>query len=292
MAASVSIVGAGRVGRALGRRLRELGWSLGAITARTKRRARAAVRAMGGGTAHAGLTRLVLGSDVVLVTTPDGAVGKVASDLARIGGSEWRGRVVLHASGALDRGALAPLERCGASTGSLHPMQTFTGRGVPALEGIAFAIEGDVRARRMAQAIVRALGGVAVTMEGRKKPAYHAAGALAAGHGLALVEAATQILMEIGFTRRRATRSLLSLMRQMLANFERLGPRAAWTGPLSRGDYATVSKHVAALGAYPREYGEAYAALSRLAGRVLSAKPEAALRQINRTMEKRRGGKR
>lgn len=290
MAASVSIVSAGRVGRALGRRLRELGWSLGTVTARTKRRARAAVRAIGGGTAHAGLTRLVLGSDVVLITTPDDAVGRVASDLARIGGSEWRGRVVLHTSGALDREALAPLERCGASTGSLHPMQTFSGRGVPALEAIAFGVEGDRRARRMAQAIVRAMGGVAVKIEGRSKPAYHAAGALVAGHGLALMEAATQILMKIGFTRRRAARALLPLTRQMLANFERLGPRAAWTGPLSRGDYATVSKHAAALRAYPCEYGEAYAALSRLVGRVLSAKPGPALPRIDRALEKPRGG--
>jgi predicted short-subunit dehydrogenase-like oxidoreductase (DUF2520 family) len=291
MAASVSIVGAGRVGRALGRRLHELGWSLGAVTARTKRRARAAVRAIGGGTAHAGLTRLVLASDVVMVTTPDDALGKIASDLARMGGSEWRGRVVLHTCGALDRNALAPLERCGASTGSLHPMQTFSSRGVPPLEGVTFAVEGDARARRMAQAIVRTLGGVAVKIDGRSKPGYHAAGAMVAGHGLALVEGATQILMKLGFTRRRAARSLLPLMRQMLANFERLGPRAAWTGPVSRGDYSTVSKHATALCAYPREYRETYAALSRLAARVLAKQPEPALRQINRTIGKPRGGK-
>ncbi len=286
MAASVSIVGAGRVGRALGRRLRELGWTVGAVVARSKRRARAAVRAIGGGVPHAGLTRQVLASNVVLVATPDDAVRSVASDLARMCGAEWRGRVVLHTSGALDRAALAPLARRGASTGSLHPMQTFTGRSMPDMEDVVFVVEGDLRARRMAQSMARVLGGVPVKMEGRGKPAYHAAGALVAGCALGLVEAATRVLMEQGFPRRRAVRALLRLMRQMLDNFERLGPHAAWTGPLSRGDYRTVEKHVAALGRFPREFSEAYAALSRLAARDLAARPASVLRRLDSILRK------
>lgn len=291
MVGTISIVGAGRVGRALGRRLRELGWNIGAVVTRSKATARTAVRTIGGGSPYAKLTRQVLAADVVLLATPDDLISRVAAELARIGGEEWRGKVALHTSGALDRTVLAALERCGATTGSLHPMQTFSGRSTPRLEGIIFGIEGEGRARRAAREIARALGGVPVVIEGRRKPEYHAAGAFVASLGLGVVEAATRILMELGFTRRHAVRALLPLARQMLDNFARLGPRASWTGPLSRGDYATVEKHLGALQRYPREFRDAYTSLAHLAGRVLPANPAPTLRRLNRITRKYQGGK-
>jgi predicted short-subunit dehydrogenase-like oxidoreductase (DUF2520 family) len=196
----------------------------------------------------------------------------------------------LHTSGALDRGVLAPLARRGAATGSLHPMQTFSGRAAPHLRGVIFAVEGDRKARRAAQAIARALGGVPVPIAGPSKPAYHAAGVLVAGHALALVEAAVQTLLRIGFSRRRALQTLLPLIRQMLDNFERIGPRASWTGPVARGDLSTVARHVRAMRRYPREFQRAYAALALLGGRVLSKTPAATIARLERALKNSRGG--
>ena len=150
------------------------------------------------------------------------------------------------------------------------------------MDGVVFAIEGDRRALRTARNIARSLGGVPVVVAGAHKPAYHAAGAMVAGQGLALVEAATRILMESGFTRRHAVQALLPLMRQMLSNFERHGPRVAWTGPHSRGDFTTIARHNAALSRFPREYGAAYRALTLLAGRVLAANPAATEKALER----------
>ncbi|MFZ0739122.1 MAG: DUF2520 domain-containing protein [Candidatus Acidiferrales bacterium] len=290
MASTVAIVGAGRVGRALGRRLRGLGWNIGAVVSRSAATSRAAVRQIGGGVAHGALTRQVLGADVVLITAPDDAIERVATELARIGGIEWRGKIVLHTSGAMDRGALAPLTLAGASTGSLHPLQTFSGREAPDLEGVLCAIEGDRRSVRFARKMARSLGCVPLMIEGRHKPAYHAAGALVAGHALGLLEAATQVLMKIGFTRRHAVRALLPLMRQMLTNFERLGPRAAWTGPLSRGDFATIARHREALRSFPREYGDAYESVALLVSRVLAPNPAAMRGKIERAWKDPGGG--
>jgi len=290
MSRTISIVGAGRVGQSLGKRLHKLGWRIGAVVAQSKKTARAAVRAIGAGTPHSHITPQALDADVILLTTPDGALEKVASALARFGPHNCRAKIVLHTSGALDRAVLAPLARCGASTGSLHPMQTFSGRGMPRLEGVIFAVEGDRAALRAARGIARALGGTPVEIRGKNKPAYHAAGALVAGHGLALMEAATRMLMKLGFSRPRALQALLPLIRQMLDNYERLGPQAAWTGPISRGDYATVAKHGKALGPYPREFKDAYAALALLAARVLSKQPAATRRKIERALKNSRGG--
>src|SRR5438105_14310551 len=74
----------------------------------------------------------------------------------------------------------------------MHPLQTFSGVGVPPLEGKVFAVEGDVTAVRAARQIARALRRIPSAYHGRKKILYHAAAALAAWHVLALVEAATR----------------------------------------------------------------------------------------------------
>jgi predicted short-subunit dehydrogenase-like oxidoreductase (DUF2520 family) len=329
MARTISIVGAGRVGKTLAKRLRELGWRIGAVVTRSDATSRAAVRVIGSGAPHAfladsfrqGTAELVpsvaegavpkshkrsgvltpevgaglradfetgLGdifdADVILISTPDNALADVAKALAQIGGSAVRGKIILHTSGALDRSVLAPLARLGASTGSLHPMQTFSGHSVPKLKNVIFAVEGDRRALRTAKQVARSLSGVPVAIDGKNKPVYHATAVLVAGSEFALMEAAIQMLVRIGFTRRRALQTLLPLTRQMLDNIERLGPRAAWTGPMSRGDYAIVAKHAKALKEFPVEFQNAYATLALLSARVLSKDPIAAMKQLKRAL--------
>src|SRR5215467_6726636 len=133
MEKTLAIVGAGRVGRALGRRLRELGWKIGVVVSRSEASSRRAVRFIGEGKAHCGLTRHVLLSNVILIATPDDVISAVAQELARMGGEELLARIVLHTSGAQDSSALASLKEFGAAIGSLHPLQSFSGVGVPDL---------------------------------------------------------------------------------------------------------------------------------------------------------------
>ena len=209
--------------------------------------------------------------------------------------SQLRGKVVLHTSGAQDSRVLAPIKEFGAAVGSMHPLQTFSGVGVPDLAGKVFAVEGDLVAERAARQIARALSGSPVQIAAGKKVLYHAAAALAAGHVLALVEAASQLLISLGMKRSEATRALLPLTRQVLDNFERVGPRAAWTGPLARGDYKIVACHLRALHDSWEEVAIAYEALNRLAVRVLAhaAGPTAKLKKVSTAWKpkvKARGG--
>jgi predicted short-subunit dehydrogenase-like oxidoreductase (DUF2520 family) len=271
MRGAMAIIGAGRVGRALGRRLHELDWKIGAVITRSEASARKAGRFIGAGKARATLSREVLASRLILISTPDDAVARVAAELARIGAEELRGKVVLHTSGALNCSALKAVRDWGAAVGSMHPLQSFSGVGIPPLEGKVFAIEGDPAAIRLARQIVRALGGLPVQIAGGSKVLYHAAAAFAAGHVLAIEETATRLMMLSGMKRSEAIRALLQLTRQVLENFERLGPRAAWTGPLARGDYGVVAAHLAAMKRLPREFSNAYAALNGLASLVLSS---------------------
>jgi len=278
---TIAFVGAGRVARGLGARLREAGWKVGAVVARQLPSARAAVRAIGGGTACAGLTRRVLDSSVILLAVPDDALAGVAAELERIGGDELQRKIVAHTSGALSSDVLQPLAARGAWTGAIHPMQTFGARARTHLEGVLFGIEGHPQALRMLRKIVRSLGGDAARIGPGRKAQYHCAGTFAAVHVLASVEAGVQLLLAAGMKRREATRALLRLARQVLDNQELLGPRAAWTGPLSRGDVATIRLHWEALGRYPEEFRQAYAGMTRLAARVLARSPEPLLDRLD-----------
>jgi len=136
---------------------------------------------------------------------------------------------------------------------------------------------------RVARRIARALGGSPVHIAGSKKLLYHAAAAMAAGHVLAVEEAATQLLVSLGMKRGEAVRALLPLTRQVLENFERLGPRAAWTGPLSRRDYKVVRAHSTALREWPNEIMNAYEGLNRLAARVLSQDSAGMLAELEKS---------
>jgi predicted short-subunit dehydrogenase-like oxidoreductase (DUF2520 family) len=278
MRGALAIIGAGRVGRALGKRLHELGWKIGAVATQSEASAHKAARFIGAGKARATISRDVLASKLILICTPDDAIGMVAKELARIGAEELRGKVVLHTSGALNSGALRPVRKCGAAVGSMHPLQSFSGVAIPPLEGKVFAIEGDPAAVKLARQIARALGGLPVQIAGGSKALYHAAAAFAAGHVLAIEETAARLMMSTGMTRAEAVRALLQLTRQVLENFERLGPRAAWTGPLARGDHGVVAAHLIAMQRQPREFARAYAALNDLATLVLSSDSGSATR--------------
>ena len=225
----ISIVGAGRIGRALGRRLREQGWKIHSVVARSESTARRAVRSIGGGSGSAELSRTVFSAPVILIAVPDSAIPQIVIRLASFGKSDLQHKTVLHTSGALSSEALARLHSLGAAVGSIHPLQTFSGIGIPALEGRIFAIEGDPAAVRVARAIARALGGQPIQLAASLKPLYHAAAAISAGHMLALEEMAVQIFSSVGMKRREALKAALPLTRQVLENLERVGPRAAWS---------------------------------------------------------------
>jgi predicted short-subunit dehydrogenase-like oxidoreductase (DUF2520 family) len=261
---TVGIVGAGRVGRTLGRGLRAAGWRVGPVVTRRASTARQAVRAIGDGQPHGELTPQLLAVDVVLVCVPDVEIAGVAKRLAEMGGKEWRGRIVLHASGRLDSGELRPLEKCGAATGSLHPVQIFSPRGATQLEGCFCEIEGSATALHAARRICRDLGGMPLRVPAGEKSAFHAARSFASPFLAASFETAVRILMAQGFTRRQTIRVLEPLARRTLDNLMRLGSKASRGGMNHARSDRDLARDARALARFPQAYRDAYVALWRL----------------------------
>jgi predicted short-subunit dehydrogenase-like oxidoreductase (DUF2520 family) len=136
------------------------------------------------------------------------------------------------------------------------------------LPGSYFRIEADPGAQRRVRALVRALGGRALSLPrwiaGQESAALYHAGAVAASNYLVtLLDFAARHLEALGASRRQALRALLPLVRGTLENVERLGIPAALTGPIARGDVPTVEGHVAALRRLAPDLLEIYRPLAR-----------------------------
>ncbi len=269
LARTCTVIGGGRVGRTLGRLLAQHGWRIRAVITTSTASARAASRAIGQGRPLDRVEPEIFDVRLLLIAVPDRAVAAVARALARRAPPSLQGRVVLHTSGALGSRVLAPLAERGASVGSLHPLHTFALEAKDSLQGVLFAIEGQTQAVRLAQRLARSLGGIPVRIGEDNRSLYHAAATMAAPHLLALVEAAAAMFQQAGLNRRQAVSGALHLARQTLDNYERLGPQGAWTGPVARGDWPTIRRHLAALKRLPGGYASAYRALTTLEQQVL-----------------------
>ena len=189
---------------------------------------------------------------MVVVATPDDAISEVAAALPRTSAA------VVHLAGSRGLDELGDHERVGA----LHPLVSLPDAeiGATRLRGAWFAIAGD----RVVGQIVAVLGGRAFSIGDADRSAYHAAAVIASNHLVALLGDAKSVADDVGVP----FEALLDLAEGSLANVRALGPAAALTGPASRGDEATVRRHLAALNSDQRDgYRSLAAAARRLAGR-------------------------
>ena len=216
---------------------------------------------------------------LVWITVPDDVIAGVAVQLAR--SQDWRGMTVFHSSGALTSDALAPLRSKGAKVASVHPGMTFVRKAVPTLEGVPFGVEGDAAAVRLAKKIVGELGGTAVTIKKQDKILYHAFDSCASPMLMALMTALEDVGIAAGIKSAELRAMAGPLLRQTLNNYLEHGAAAAFSGPLIRGDVATIERHLDALREVPLAR-EAYVALARVAVKNLPVKNRALLEKAIR----------
>lgn len=243
-----SIAGTGRLGTALAAALVRSGWRAVVLFDKDIRAARRARRLVGQGRASSDLRELAGAAGLVIVAVPDDAVPILASRLARMSGA-WDGRLVFHTSGLLPASVLRPLAARGAFVASVHPAQSFPRPDAPGrlFRGITWALEGDATAVEEASRVVKDLRGNALLLSAKDKPLYHAACSLASNGLVALEAAAVDILQAMGLGDEQALAVLIPLAEGTLQNVKKLGPAAALTGPVARGDQGTVRKHLQAL---------------------------------------------
>jgi predicted short-subunit dehydrogenase-like oxidoreductase (DUF2520 family) len=261
----VTIIGAGRMGQGLGLALKRRGYKV-VLCSRSPREVIPPLLLHQGSLAEA-----TAGAELVLIATPDDAIGEVAEELAA-NQAVSHDQVVLHLSGLLDRKILAPLAESGAGCGSFHPVQSIADAGTAAerLKGAYVGVEGDERALVAAERLANTLRMLPVRISAESKPAYHAGAAFVANYTVALVGVAERLARSAGVPADIAGRLYLPLLAGAVANLSSLGPAAALTGAVRRGDVHTIQSHLDALGPEDRELyrivGRAAVLLAREAG--------------------------
>ena len=178
--------------------------------------------------------------DVVLLCVPDTAIAEVARELPSR--DAWVG----HVSGATPLAALEPQER----RFSLHPLQTFDGSGDPSqLDGAWAAISGDTaEALTVARELAETLGLHPFELADGDRTLYHAGAVFASNYLVTLQRAAVRLGVP--------AEGLVPLMRGTIDHGFEL------TGPIARGDWATVEAHKQAIRAAQPELVELYETLA------------------------------
>ena len=185
-----------------------------------------------------------------------------------------RGATVVHCAGVYDASILAPARDRKARVAALHPLQTFASAeaAVRAMKGTCFTFDGDPEAAPVAEKIVDALGGRMVRIAPESRPLYHAASCVLSNYMVAVADLGLIMLELSGMDKAEAARAARPLLRGTLENIEKMGIPAALTGPISRGDVETVTRHLAALARLPREIRRLYCALGLYTVRVAQRK--------------------
>jgi predicted short-subunit dehydrogenase-like oxidoreductase (DUF2520 family) len=254
VAAHLWIVGAGRMGLALGLRLHRA-HAVGRMTV-TGRRPAAPAHPLFADPPGAEYRRSIEDApadpDAIVIAVPDGAIAEVAGRLAAI---DLPASIpILHTSGSRSLDILRTLAERGHPTGSAHPLAAIADpvNGAERLAGATWGVEGDGAAGALAERIIRACGGHVLRIAPGKKPSYHAAAVFASNYAVTLLSVAERLMEQAGVHAEEARPALSALAAGAVENLGARGPAAALTGPIVRGDVETVAMHLARLSADER----------------------------------------
>ena len=229
------VIGPGRAGSSLATALGSAGWEVVGVLGRSEDPSEA-----------------LAGTDLLVVAVPDRSIAQLAATVRPDDGA-----VIAHVAGSLGLDALGPHRRVAA----LHPLVALPSPEAGARRlrsGGWFAVAGDAIVRRA----VDDLGGRWFEVDDADRARYHAAAAMASNHLVALLGQVERIAAGIG----APAQAYLDLAAGAMADVAEVGATAALTGPVARGDWATVAAHLAAID--PSEH-EAYRALAAAARRLV-----------------------
>jgi predicted short-subunit dehydrogenase-like oxidoreductase (DUF2520 family) len=213
----------------------------------------------------------VASAGVVILAVRDDGIRPLAEALAAAR-AITADHVVLHLSGVQGQEGLGPLVSSRAALGSFHPLQTIVEpeRAPARLKGSWAAVEGMPRAALAAERLAQDMGMRPFRIATKAKAIYHA-GAVFASNYLVVVEAIAQrLLRHAGLTDADAWAALRPLVEGTFENLGRIEPKDALTGPIARGDTATIMRHLESLtfddGKLYRELGRAALELAQKSG--------------------------
>lgn len=249
---NIAIIGAGRLGTALGRALSKKGYAIKALSCRSLLSVEESQRIIGQGISLLDNIQASLYGEILFLSAPDDELKGVVKELESAP-LQWEGKVVFHCSGLQTSKILEPLKAKGAHTASVHPIQSFPSKQTSpdVFQGIYFALEGDPEAVSTAREIVQTLGARHFLIRPEEKASYHTACSMASNMCVVLLDSAISLLRECGMGEEQAKKILWPLIEGTLHNVNKIDISDALTGPVPRGDVNTIKKHLEELKKFP-----------------------------------------
>ena len=247
-----SVVGSGRLGTCLARALVRTAFQLESLYSLHRKSAEESRQIIGAGRVRSSLTEAVAQGEIILLTVKDDYLAEVISRLSSLS-LDWASKYVFHTSGLYSSTILKELQEKGATTGALHPLQSFPRKDLPPeiFHQIFFVFDGSEKALSLAKQIAESLGGQLITLPPHQRPLYHTACSLASNYLVGLIYASSSLLQEAGLNQRESVALLRPLICQTINNIQEMGIEESLTGPLQRGDLKTMAQQLAALKDFP-----------------------------------------
>ena len=242
----IGFIGAGRVGFTLGKYFCEHGVEVAGYYSRNIQSAQEAAE-FTNSIYYASPTQLLEKCDILFLTVPDGMILKVYKELCQ---KSIRGKILCHASGAMTAGEAFPdIEAQGACGYSVHPLFAVSDKyySYRELTDVFFTLEGTVSRLDYMLIWLKDAGIKVQKIDSQYKPVYHAAASIVSNQVAALFAEAQAMLMTCGFQPETAMEALKKIFLGNAHHIAEVGPVQALTGPVQRGDAATVAKHIAVL---------------------------------------------
>ena len=262
----LSIIGCGNMGKTLGRLwAQERVFSIGDILNSSSASAVAAASFIGAGHAVEAFAEMKP-ADLFVISTPDDQIAESCDALAA-SGLLRAGDTVFHCSGAIASSVLSSAKEAGAMVGSVHPIASISDPAVSVetFSGTFCGMEGDDQALEVLRPAFESIGAKPFVIEPQFKAIYHAAAVMVCNYLTALVEVGAQAYVKSGLDRETAMRVMQPIVRGTVENIFASGTVPALTGPIARGDYATVSKQLEALSDWNPQFGRLYRDLGAVA---------------------------
>ena len=263
---TLNIIGSGRVGRACGRMwTRARVFEIQDVLTRSEQSAAEAVSFIGAGRAVAGLADM-READAWMIATRDDAIRTSCESLAATD-KITPDDIVFHVSGATPSSALQPAAARGALIASVHPIKTFPDAelAVQRFPGTYCGAEGHPDALRVLKPAFESIGATVFEIAAELKPIYHAGGVFSCNYLAALIEMALRAHEKAGIPRAASLKALEPLVRETVDAIFDKGPARALTGPIARGDVATVRRQLAMLEDWGQDVGALYRGLGLIA---------------------------
>jgi predicted short-subunit dehydrogenase-like oxidoreductase (DUF2520 family) len=261
MASALNLIGAGHVGRVFGRLFAQHGvFQIGQVLTRSQDSARQAVDFIGAGSA-VGAYHQLQAAAVHVLAVGDDQIAPACEALARA--VPLDGSIVFHCSGALASDTLQAARDAGALVASVHPIRSFADPAAVAAQfaGTFCGIEGDAGALAVLMPALQAIGAQPVPIDAAAKTVYHAAAVFASNYLVTVLDAALRAYQAAGIPEAVARQLAQPLAAESMANVFRLGAAAALSGPIARGDLATVARQQQAVSQWDADTGALYQAL-------------------------------